>query len=107
MPKATFIADDGSEITLEVPVGRSLMQAAVLANLSGILGECGGSLNCGTCHVFVHSAKPDSLPAISLVEEEMLEATATQRQLGSRLSCQLFMTAELEGIVIRLPPSQV
>ncbi|HWU64158.1 MAG TPA: 2Fe-2S iron-sulfur cluster-binding protein [Ensifer sp.] len=107
MPKATFIGDDGSQTTLDVPVGRSLMEAAVFANLSGILGECGGSVNCATCHVFVESAHVEALPPISLVEEEMLDATSTERQPQSRLSCQLIMTEALDGIVVRLPESQV
>jgi ferredoxin, 2Fe-2S len=106
MPKATFVADNGSRTTLEIPLGHSLMEAAVHANLSGILGECGGSINCATCHVYVESGA-EALPPVGMVEEEMLDATASERLPQSRLSCQIFMSEQLGDIVVRLPPTQV
>jgi len=106
MPKVTYIAADGTETTLEVPVGTSVMEAAIMSNVDGILGECGGSINCATCHVFVQNADQFTLPEMSPVEEEMLEATAVERQPESRLSCQLIMTDDMDGLIVRLPEAQ-
>jgi 2Fe-2S ferredoxin len=107
MPKVTFIGNDDKQTLLEVPVGHSLMEAAIHANVDGILGECGGSANCATCHVYVEGGNLDALPEIGIVEEEMLDATSSERTQMSRLSCQLFMTQALDGLVVRLPPTQV
>lgn len=106
MPKVTFIAPDDTKTDLEVPVGQSLMMAAVHANLDGIVGECGGSANCATCHVYVESGNLDALPEVGPIEEEMLDATASERTDASRLSCQIFMTEALDGLVVRLPEEQ-
>lgn len=107
MPKVTFISVQGTETVLDIPVGHSLMEAAIHANLDGILGECGGSANCATCHIYVESGNLDALPPIGPVEEEMLEATSSERTAKSRLSCQVPMSAALDGLVVRLPPTQV
>lgn len=106
MPKVTYIAHDGNRTELEVPLGTSVMEAAIEANVAGILGECGGSTNCATCHVFVEDFDSFTLPELGEVEDEMLEATAVERQPGSRLSCQLIMTEEMDGLVVRLPEAQ-
>ncbi|TWF49363.1 2Fe-2S iron-sulfur cluster-binding protein [Neorhizobium alkalisoli] len=106
MPKVTFIGSDDKQTQIEVPVGHSLMEAAIHANINGILGECGGSANCATCHVYVESGNLDALPEVGVVEEEMLDATSSERTEKSRLSCQLFMTEALDGLVVRLPPTQ-
>jgi ferredoxin, 2Fe-2S len=106
MPKVTFIADDGAETVLDVPVGASLMEAAVLKGVKGIVGECGGSINCATCHVYVVSGNLAALPPVGAVENEMLDATAAERRPESRLSCQLIMTESQDSLVVRLPPTQ-
>ncbi|WP_406349291.1 (2Fe-2S)-binding protein [Streptomyces sp. NBC_00144] len=108
MPKVTYVGADGvTAATLEVPEGTSVMKAAVLNGVSGIVGECGGNLMCATCHVYVDddwNAKP--APAVE-VEEEMLEEAAAEVKETSRLSCQLVMTGELDGLVVQVPESQV
>lgn len=106
MPKVTLIGADGTETVLDIAVGTSVMEAAIASNVDGILGECGGSINCATCHVFVQNADQFTLPEMSPVEEEMLEATAVERQPESRLSCQLIMTEAMDGLILRLPEAQ-
>ena len=106
MPKVTYIADDGAETVLDVAVGTSLMEAAVLRGVDGIVGECGGSINCATCHVYVADGNLAALPPVGPVENEMLDATASERRPESRLACQLVMTEALAGLVVRLPPAQ-
>lgn len=86
--------------------GQSLMQAAVDAGLSGVAADCGGLLTCATCHVFVQAPWLERLPPASADETSMLEFTASPRQPGSRLSCQITLSEELDGMTVALPPSQ-
>jgi 2Fe-2S ferredoxin len=104
MPKVTYRQSDGTERAIEVPVGWSLMEAAIQNDIAGIVAECGGGCACATCHVYVESAP--ALPAIGDMEADMLECTAAERRPNSRLSCQLKMTAELEGLVVSVPDRQ-
>jgi 2Fe-2S ferredoxin len=106
MPDITFIHFDGTEQGLEAPEGVSVMQAATGAGVRGIVAECGGSAMCATCHVYVDPAWADKLPPPLANELEMLECTASERLPTSRLSCQIKMTAALDGIVLRLPATQ-
>jgi ferredoxin, 2Fe-2S len=86
--------------------GQSLMQGATQAGIDGIAADCGGSLSCATCHVYVDSAWLDKLPAPSADELSMLEMTAAPRLPNSRLSCQLVATAALDGLRMGLPLTQ-
>jgi 2Fe-2S ferredoxin len=106
MPDITFILPDGSEHGLEAPEGVSLMHVASGAGLPGILAECGGSAMCATCHVYVDPPWTDRLPAPLGNELEMLECTATERTPHSRLSCQIRITADLQGLVVTIPERQ-
>ena len=106
MPSIRFIQADGSTRELSTPEGTSVMQAAMGAGLQGIVAECGGSAMCATCHVYVDEAWADRLPAALANELEMLECTASERLPTSRLSCQIKMSAALDGIVLRLPATQ-
>lgn len=106
MPTVHLITHDGQSHTLDVAAGTPLMQAATAAGVSGIVGECGGSAMCATCHVYVDEAWIDRLPAPLANEEEMLECTASERQPGSRLSCQVRIDPALDGLVVRLPERQ-
>lgn len=92
--------------TLQGKTGQSLMQAAVAANVDGIEADCGGLLTCATCHVYVREPFASRLPAPSGDELGMLDFTAAPRQANSRLSCQIQLTAELDGLAVDLPPSQ-
>jgi 2Fe-2S ferredoxin len=92
--------------SLQVEPGQSLMQAAVDANLPGIQADCGGLLTCATCHVVVQGDWQSKLPAMSSDEDGMLAFTAQTREAGSRLSCQITLTPELDGLQVTLPASQ-
>ena len=106
MPDITFILADGSEHGLEAPEGVSVMAAATGAGIPGIVAECGGSAMCATCHVYVDAAWLDQLPAPLANELEMLECTASERLPNSRLSCQIKLTAAMQGLVVRVPETQ-
>ena len=100
---AIWILPDGRRLRARAEAGRSLMEAAVIANIPGIAGDCGGTLSCATCHVLVNPAWQDLLEPVSDYEDAMLEGTETPRAPGSRLSCQLFMEPALDGIVLQVP----
>ncbi|MGH1423860.1 MAG: 2Fe-2S iron-sulfur cluster-binding protein [Pseudooceanicola sp.] len=102
MPTATYILPDGTERILELRAGQSLMEGAVRNGIVEILGECGGSAMCATCHVFVESV-PGNLTEMSADEDAMLDETATDRTDASRLSCQIRMSDAIDGIVVRVP----
>ena len=101
--KATWILADGREITADIKPGLNLMEAAVTATVPGVIGECGGSLSCATCHVVVASAWASTTGAPSNFEDAMLDATEADRTDHSRLSCQITMSAALDGIVLHVP----
>lgn len=103
--KATWNLADGREITLDVPEGQSLMEAATRHGVPGIIGECGGSMSCATCHVVVHPAWADRAGEPGPFEEDMLDITEADRQPTSRLSCQVRMSVALDGIVVSVPES--
>jgi 2Fe-2S ferredoxin len=105
MPLVTYISHDGTENEIEVPAGNSVMQGAVDNMLDGIIAECGGSCSCATCHCYVDEAWLDKIPPASEMEKDMLECVL-EPQDNSRLSCQIDVTEELNGLVIRLPESQ-
>ncbi len=107
MPKITYVHPDGSEDVLDVPVGTSVMRGAILNGVDGIVAECGGEMMCATCHVYVEEDRLAQLPGQSDDEKAMLEFTASERKPNSRLSCQLTVTPEMEGLVVHLPETQV
>jgi ferredoxin, 2Fe-2S len=106
MPKVTYRQVDGNEQTIEVPLGWSLMEAAVQKDIAGIVAECGGGCACATCHVYIDGEKAAALPAIGDMEGDMLECTAAGRRPESRLSCQIKMTEELDGLIVEIPDRQ-
>jgi len=107
MPRVTFLDPRGLPVTIDAAGGVSLMLAAVRAQIPGILGECGGSLACATCHVYVDPAFAAGLPPVSAAEDEMLDATASERRATSRLSCQIVLTDALDGLVVTVPDAQI
>jgi 2Fe-2S ferredoxin len=107
MPRIVFVAHDGATQTVEEAAGVSVMQAALNVGITGIVGECGGSMMCATCHVYVREPWAAKLPAMTATESEMLTMTASERKLSSRLSCQIKMSAEIDGITVDLPENQV
>lgn len=107
MPTITYIQPDGSSQTVEVPAGTSIMQAAVSNNVPGIVGECGGSAMCATCHVHVEKGDFNKLLPISDNEAEMLDFAATERKENSRLGCQIVLSDALDKLVVKVPETQV
>jgi 2Fe-2S ferredoxin len=103
MMQATWELPDGQRITLEVAEGTNLMQAATAKGIRGIVGECGGAMACATCHIVVAPDWRAASGAPSVIEDDMLEIAETGKEDGSRLSCQIRMTAALDGIVVRIP----
>lgn len=107
MPRVLYIEPNGTSIEVDVPIGQNLMLAACDSGVQGILGDCGGALSCATCHVLVDEQYVHLLQAAGDTERQMLEFTAAPRQPNSRLSCQILMREELDGIVLHLPHTQV
>lgn len=108
MTSVTLLSPAGQTVAVvTVAPGTSVMEAAVLANVSGIEAECGGSLICATCHVYVAPGDSARLPPPSADELAMLEFVAAERRPGSRLSCQLLGSKELESLAVELPKCQL
>ncbi|OWW18719.1 2Fe-2S iron-sulfur cluster-binding protein [Noviherbaspirillum denitrificans] len=107
MVQITYRSSDGAQRVVDVPIGTSLMQGAMTHGISGIVGECGGSAMCATCHVYLDPADQARVPAPNAVELEMLDSVADERKPNSRLSCQLIASPEMEGLVLHLPSRQV
>jgi 2Fe-2S ferredoxin len=104
--RVTLVEADGRRYDIAARPGRSLMRAAVDAGVDGIAADCGGSMSCATCHVYVDAAWLERLPPPSAEESEMLQMTAAPREATSRLSCQITLAPELDGLLVRLPPNQ-
>jgi 2Fe-2S ferredoxin len=107
MAEITFEAADGGQETVEAVTGMSVMENAVQNGISGIIAECGGALACSTCHVYVDTKFLGQLPAMSEFENEMLDETACPRATNSRLSCQIPVAEELNGLLVRIPEAQL
>ena len=105
MPKIRFIEHDGTEHRVEVAVGRSVMQAATDNFVPGIIADCGGSCSCGTCHGFIDNEWIAKIPAVQPDEASMLDGLL-ETQPTSRLTCQISVTPDLDGMIVRLPKSQ-
>ncbi len=105
MPKVTFIAFNGSQRTVEVPVGTTLMRAATDNRVDGIDGDCGGNCACATCHVYVDPKWVDRTGSRTPGEAEMLNLVAELRD-NSRLACQITIDQSLDGLVVATPESQ-
>ena len=105
MPKITYIEHGGKEHTIEVPNGLTVMEGAIQNNIPGIDADCGGGMACATCHVYVKEEWFDKLPKKEDGEEDMLDM-AYEPKKYSRLSCQLTVSEELEGLVVKLPEKQ-
>ncbi|MGE0774119.1 MAG: 2Fe-2S iron-sulfur cluster-binding protein [Sphingomonadaceae bacterium] len=102
MPSVTFIFPNGEEQLVEIPNGRSVMRGAQAAGIPGIVGECGGSAICATCHVFVDEAFIGRVGQASVSEYWLLDSS---RRETSRLSCQITMSPKLDGLVVRVASS--
>lgn len=106
MVEITYIEHNGRAHKVQVKAGASLMQGALNNTVSGIIGDCGGVSSCGTCHCYIDDAWIESVDPASDLETQMLECVIAPTD-NSRLSCQITIAEELDGMVVRLPKSQV
>src|SRR5712692_10291546 len=106
MPKVVYVSPAGVAREIDVPAGMTVMTAALKNGIDGIVAECGGVCMCSTCHVFVDEKFFSRLPPAQDTEEAVLEIAAEERQPTSRLSCQIKVTEDLDGVVVRLPARQ-
>ena len=105
MPKVKFIEPDGTEHVVEIAIGWSVMEGAVKNSVPGIDADCGGACACATCHVYVDPQWVAALPPKAEMEDTMLDF-AIAAAPNSRLSCQLRVTSDMDGLIVRLPVSQ-
>ena len=105
MPTLIFIQHDGAQQAVDVTVGQTVMEAATGASVRGIVGECGGCCSCATCHLYVDEPWLSQLPPADEMEQGMLEG-AVEPGPNSRLSCQIKVTEQLDGLVARIPAGQ-
>lgn len=106
MPLVRFIEFDGTEHPVDATVGEVLKQAALDNLVPGIIGDCGGFAECGTCHGYIDVPYAAKLDEPDEAEEMMLEGLLAPVAENSRLTCQVTMRADLEGIIVRLPEVQ-
>ena len=105
MALVKYIEHNGNEHEAEVPIGNSVMQGAVDNMIDGIIAECGGACSCATCHVYVDEAWLDKTGQPDDMEQCMIDCVMDP-QSNSRLSCQIQITEELNGLIVHLPESQ-
>lgn len=106
MANITYVEANGESTTVNLPDGWSLMQGATTNGIDGILGECGGSCACATCHCYVEESRLGDVPPASENELAMLENVAAERKPNSRLACQIKASPKLEGLIVSLPVTQ-
>ena len=106
MTKITYIEHDGKEHTVDVQNGLTVMEGAVQNDIPGIDADCGGSMACATCHVYVKDDWYDKLDEKSEGEDDMIDQ-AYEPKKNSRLSCQITVSDKIEGLIVYLPEKQV
>jgi len=106
MTAITFIHADGRNERIDTGDAESVMLAAISHGVEGILAECGGNAMCATCHVYVEGDWLARLPAMTDEEDALLDGAAADRLPNSRLSCQLKISPQLDGLLLRLPDRQ-
>ena len=105
MPKITYIEHNGKSHTIEVAKGLTVMEGAVQNDIPGIDADCGGACACATCHIYVNEKWFEKLNKKESAEEDMLDM-AYEPNKFSRLGCQITITEELDGLVVKMPSKQ-
>ena len=105
MPKITYKDKEGNSKTIEVENGLSVMEGAIQNDITGIDADCGGGMACATCHVYVKDDWLNKLPKKEDGEEDMLDMAFEPKQ-NSRLSCQLVVSDDLDGLIVNIPSKQ-
>lgn len=106
MPKITFVQPGGARQDVEAQLGMTVMETAKQKDVAGIAAECGGACACATCHVYIDGAWAERVGKPAAMEEDMLDFAFDVRET-SRLSCQIKVTAQLDGLVVHVPAKQV
>lgn len=105
MVKITYIEHDGREFEVEASPGSTVMQAAVDNGIEGIVAECGGGCSCATCHCYIDEAWLKRVGGPNAIEKGLLDFAMDPKE-NSRLSCQIDVSEDLDGLVVHLPPAQ-
>ena len=106
MPKVVYVSALGDQSVVIGQVGESVMAAAVRNGVPGIIGECGGNASCATCHVWVRDEFLDLAGEPGDLEDDLLDLGVSERRASSRLSCQITLTGELDGLTVDVPAEQ-
>lgn len=107
MTKINYLVPDGSLVTLDAVDGSSVMESAVQEGIPGIVAECGGAGACATCHVYVAAGFAELVGEPSEMEDDLLDGTAAPRLPTSRLSCQITVSNEIDGLTVEIAPEQL
>ena len=105
MAKVTFIENSGEKKTIDIDDGHTVMEGAVQNNIPGIDADCGGSMACATCHVYVQEEWYEKLPKAEDGEQDMIDM-AFEPKKNSRLSCQIIVSKEIDGLIVTTPKKQ-
>jgi 2Fe-2S ferredoxin len=106
VPKVVYVSVNNDQWIVDATVGESVMSAAVRNGVPGIVGECGGNNSCATCHVWVRDDFSALVGGPGELEDDLLDLGVEERRETSRLSCQIAMTDELDGLIVDVPPTQ-
>ncbi len=106
MPKVVYVDATGVEQAIDGTAGDSVMATAVRNGVAGIVGECGGNASCATCHVWVREEFRDAVGPAYDLEDDLLDLAVADRRAGSRLSCQIELSDDLDGLTVDVPPEQ-
>ena len=107
MVKITYIEFNGTEHIVDVETGMTVMEGARDNNIPGIEADCGGACACSTCHVYVDASWVKRIPEKEDMEEDMLDFAYSPDENLSRLTCQIEVTDELDGLIVRMPEKQI
>ncbi|NQV86057.1 MAG: 2Fe-2S iron-sulfur cluster binding domain-containing protein [Woeseiaceae bacterium] len=105
MPKIIYCTPDGTRHEVEVENGYSVMEGAINNNIGGIVAECGGACACATCHSYIDEAWLAKMPEMDDMEDSMLDA-AFDRKANSRLTCQIEVSHELDGLIVHVAENE-
>jgi ferredoxin, 2Fe-2S len=106
LPKIIYVDTSGVERAIDATAGDSVMATAVKNGVPGIIGECGGNASCATCHVWVREEFASLVGQPNDIEDDLLDLGVSERRSSSRLSCQIPVTEDLEGLTVDVPPEQ-
>ncbi len=107
MAKITYVEHNGTEHVVEVAAGLTVMEGARDNNVPGIEADCGGACACSTCHVYLDAAWVEKVPTKDAMEEDMLDFAYEPDEVRSRLTCQIKVTDDLDGLIVHLPVKQI